>query len=74
MRTYSTYRRSPVLALLLPPASVSAVALRFGLWLMRCIDRSRQRASLVGLDERLLQDIGVTRAEANREAEKLFWM
>jgi uncharacterized protein YjiS (DUF1127 family) len=74
MRTYSTYRRSPALALLLPPASVSAVALRFGLWLVRCIDRSRQRAQLADLDQRLLEDIGVTHAEAKREVDKPFWM
>jgi uncharacterized protein YjiS (DUF1127 family) len=74
MRTLSTYRRSPVLALLPPPASISAMALRFGVWLVRGIDRSRQRASLADLDERLLEDIGVTRVEANREADKPFWM
>jgi uncharacterized protein YjiS (DUF1127 family) len=40
------------------------------------MDRSRQRgrlAELADLDDHLLRDIGVTRGEALREAEKPFW-
>ena len=74
MRTYSTYRRGPALDLLLLPVSISTAAWRLALWIVRCVDRSRQRAQLSDLDERLLEDIGVTRAEAKREAEKPFWM
>lgn len=33
----------------------------------------RQRRALSRLDDRLLRDIGVTRAEAAREAAKPFW-
>jgi uncharacterized protein YjiS (DUF1127 family) len=40
------------------------------------MDRSRQRSQLrelADLDDDLLRDIGVTREEALREAEKPFW-
>lgn len=36
-------------------------------------ERSRQRRALAGLDERMLRDIGVSRADAIREAGKPFW-
>jgi uncharacterized protein YjiS (DUF1127 family) len=36
-------------------------------------ERSRQRRALATLDDRLLRDIGLTRAEAQREATKPFW-
>lgn len=35
--------------------------------------RLKQRQDLAELDPRLLRDIGVSRAEAAREAEKPFW-
>ena len=35
--------------------------------------RYRQRRALLSLDDRLLEDIGVTRAQALSEAAKLFW-
>ena len=35
--------------------------------------RSRSRAELAALDDRMLRDIGVTRAEAWCEAAKPFW-
>ncbi|HJQ58907.1 MAG TPA: DUF1127 domain-containing protein [Vineibacter sp.] len=37
------------------------------------IDRSRQRSALRELSDRQLDDIGVTRADARREAAKPFW-
>ena len=43
-------------------------------WLLECHERSRQRAHLQMLDDRLLQDIGVTAAEAGAEATKWPWM
>jgi uncharacterized protein YjiS (DUF1127 family) len=63
-RTYSTWRprRKPL----------NPVAAAFGtvaLW----IERTRQRTALAGLDDCMLRDIGITRAEAMREAEKPFW-
>jgi uncharacterized protein YjiS (DUF1127 family) len=34
---------------------------------------ARQRRALLALDERLLKDIGITRADAEREAGRPFW-
>lgn len=41
--------------------------------LMHLIDRAKQRDDLSGLSEEHLADIGVTRAEMEREAGKWFW-
>jgi uncharacterized protein YjiS (DUF1127 family) len=35
--------------------------------------RARERRMLLELDERMLKDIGVTRADVAREATKPFW-
>lgn len=37
-------------------------------------ERARQRRHLSELDERMLQDIGVTRADVDREIAKPFWV
>jgi uncharacterized protein YjiS (DUF1127 family) len=39
----------------------------------RWIDRARQRQALASLSDHELRDIGITRAEAAREAGKPFW-
>jgi uncharacterized protein YjiS (DUF1127 family) len=52
-----------------------------GAWIVRTrrrqllieLQKARQRGILLELDDRLLQDIGVTREEARREARKPFW-
>ena len=36
-------------------------------------ERTRQRSRLAVLDARMLADIGISRAEALHEAERLFW-
>jgi uncharacterized protein YjiS (DUF1127 family) len=36
-------------------------------------ERARQRRALIGLDDRMLRDIGVTRVDAQQEYEKPFW-
>jgi uncharacterized protein YjiS (DUF1127 family) len=36
-------------------------------------DRSRQRLGLLALDDHLLKDVGLTRAQAYRETRKPFW-
>jgi uncharacterized protein YjiS (DUF1127 family) len=46
---------------------------RFWRWCARCSARSRQREALLRLDDHLLEDIGVTRQQANAEAAKPFW-
>jgi uncharacterized protein YjiS (DUF1127 family) len=49
-------------------------------WLLRAVELvlgwqevARQRRALLALDERLLKDIGITRADAVREASRPFW-
>lgn len=37
------------------------------------IERNRQRRALGELDDRLLRDVGLTRAAARRECAKPFW-
>jgi uncharacterized protein YjiS (DUF1127 family) len=37
------------------------------------MDRARQRRALQALDDRLLKDIGVTRADVELETAKWFW-
>jgi uncharacterized protein YjiS (DUF1127 family) len=36
-------------------------------------DISRERRALLGLDDRMLRDIGITRADAEQEAGRPFW-
>lgn len=54
-------------------ASAPSLAVRLFDRLGRWCERSRQRAALGRLDERLLADIGVDRASAAAEADKPFW-
>jgi uncharacterized protein YjiS (DUF1127 family) len=42
-------------------------------WFCRAYDRYLQRRALAELDDRLLADIGVTRAEARRECAVPLW-
>ena len=42
--------------------------------LKRLHERWRQRQALLELDDQLLRDIGITRDEAIREAQKGFWI
>lgn len=51
------------------PGLLVAVADRILDW----IERTRQRQTLGRLDERLLADIGLTRTDAETEADKPFW-
>ena len=41
--------------------------------LLRWHELARQRRTLLTLNDRMLKDIGVTRAEAEREASRPFW-
>lgn len=45
-------------------------------WLVRVqlwLERRRQRLTLLGLNDQLLKDLGVSRAEAWAEGQKPFW-
>ena len=42
-------------------------------FLLRCYDRSRQRRALERLDDAMLRDLGLSRADVMREADKPFW-
>jgi uncharacterized protein YjiS (DUF1127 family) len=42
---------------------------QFQLWL----ERRRERRTLLGLNDHLLKDIGVSRADAWQESQKPFW-
>jgi uncharacterized protein YjiS (DUF1127 family) len=50
------------------------VLLRGILLLERWIERHRQRRALRELSDHVLKDIGISRAEAEREGRKPFWM
>jgi uncharacterized protein YjiS (DUF1127 family) len=49
---------------------VTPVADLFSTWL----ERVRERRQLHALDDRMLKDIGLTRADVEYEAQKRFWM
>jgi len=71
----------PTVDLFLPPAYSARRAKREHIYpvaaawvlLTSWIERARQRNALAGLDDHQLRDIGVTRLDAVREAEKPFW-
>ena len=42
-------------------------------WLRDCHAVYRQRRELLALDDRMLKDIGLSRADAFREGSKPFW-
>ena len=42
-------------------------------YLMRCYERSRQRRVLETLDDGMLRDLGLSRSDVMREADKPCW-
>ena len=48
---------------------LNAVAGRLARW----IDHHRQRRALLALEDHLLKDVGLSRADAYREGSKHFW-
>ncbi|MFQ5994081.1 MAG: DUF1127 domain-containing protein [Acidiferrobacterales bacterium] len=52
-----------------PRLALSRTAKTFFCWQ----ERARQRHALSELDDRLLKDVGISRAEAEREGRKPFW-
>ena len=61
-------RTAPGISPSLKDRAVSAVTL-----LMDWHERARQRRALLTLDDRMLKDIGISRAEAEHEACQPFW-
>jgi uncharacterized protein YjiS (DUF1127 family) len=55
------------------PPSVTTLALAVLRWLAAANDRARQRRALAELDDRLLNDIGISRDEADAEGTRLHW-
>jgi uncharacterized protein YjiS (DUF1127 family) len=51
------------------PSWIGAILRRFLAW----SERSRQRQALSGLDDAMLKDIGLSRADIEFEAAKPFW-
>ena len=56
----------------LPAATTSPIVTLLG-WLFAWHHAARSRALLAELDDRMLTDIGLSRADALRECEKPFW-
>ena len=54
-------------------SGVFAMLTRFAGEIGKWLERSQQRQQLAGLDERMLQDIGVSRTEVWQETRKPFW-
>lgn len=54
-------------------SALSTAVLRTACTLQVWRDRARQRQALSTLSDRMLSDIGVSRASANFEARKPFW-
>ena len=42
-------------------------------YFLNCLLISRQRMDLLALDDEALKDIGISRSEARREANRSFW-
>lgn len=56
-----------------PRASVTGLFRRLGQRVTAWQERARMRRGLAAMDDRLLRDIGLTRAQAHREYDKPFW-
>ncbi|MFQ5785876.1 MAG: DUF1127 domain-containing protein [Alphaproteobacteria bacterium] len=69
-RTGTLPRRPPEAAL---GAAVVGALVEFAEALHVWQERWRQRHRLLALDDRLLQDIGLSRSDAEEEARKPFW-
>lgn len=65
-----TRRQIPITA---PTFSATRLAARLVRLLLRWQERASERHHLSGLDDRMLKDIGVTRADIESEAGKPFW-
>jgi uncharacterized protein YjiS (DUF1127 family) len=73
--THARFRRGKDAAAVTrrPASGVARAALAVAEVLLAWQERLRQRRHLSGLDDRLLKDIGLSRADVQREVEKPFW-
>ena len=55
------------------PSSVDTYLARAWAWFAQCNQRHRQRMVLCSLDDRLLSDIGLSRADISSETERYPW-
>lgn len=70
VRAISPARNAIVIRLVRRLPKLAAIA---SARLLRWHELSRQRRALLALNERMLKDVGITRAEAEREARRPFW-
>ncbi len=52
---------------------IAVLALRFAATVTKWERQRRSRVNLSKLDDRMLRDVGLTRHQANREANRPFW-
>jgi uncharacterized protein YjiS (DUF1127 family) len=55
------------------PRLLPAPARAIRAWILRCAERAEERRILAQLTDWELRDIGITRADANAEADKWCW-
>ncbi|MGE0162919.1 MAG: DUF1127 domain-containing protein [Dongiaceae bacterium] len=53
--------------------TIGALAAGLAAWAMFWSERTRQRRRLAALDDRILKDIGLSRADVMSESDKPFW-
>lgn len=75
MGTIDTIQNVARHAAMMSPLRWRIVSLLFSplIWLDRALGRHSSRQALRALDDRLLKDIGISRADAEREAGRRFW-
>ena len=57
-----------------PRFTLTGALRRFGGRVVAWQERARMRRGLAAMDDRLLRDIGLSRADVHRETEKPFWL
>ena len=73
MSTQTIYSRGPYLTRLDGVRSWGQYLVRFAHYFLTSLDVARQRKQLLALDESALKDIGISRTDALREANRDFW-
>jgi len=73
MSTQTIYSRGPYQTRLDGVRSLGQYLVRFAHYFQTSLDVARQRRQLLTLDDRTLKDIGISRTDALREANRNFW-